>query len=64
MVAGQDTVDKIYKVMKRNLNKVQLNCVIQELLTVPGNKSFRDTIQRLQDLHRQEIKRKSASEAD
>ena len=51
MVASYDTVDKLYMIMRRHLSYKVLNEIMLDLTTVPGNKSFRDTVERLLRLH-------------
>jgi hypothetical protein len=47
MVASKDTMKLIYEAVKRHVSDDQMQAIIDDLLTVPGNKSFRDTIERL-----------------
>jgi len=47
MAASHDTVEQIYLIIKRHVSDDQLEAIIDELLQVPGNKSFRETIRRL-----------------
>ena len=47
MVASYDTISQIMEVVKRHVTEAQLRRILQELLEVPGSKSFRDTVQRL-----------------
>jgi len=50
MVASNDTtVRLIYEVLKRHVSDDQMQAIIEDLMNVPGNKSFRDTIERLRD---------------
>jgi 6-phosphogluconate dehydrogenase len=51
MVASNYTVDKLYTILRKHLTNKTINAIIIDLASVPGNKSFRDTVQRLQDLH-------------
>ena len=52
MVASNYTVDKLYAILRKHLTNKTINAIIIDLASVPGNKSFRDTVQRLQELHR------------
>lgn len=47
MVASYDTVERIYKAVRNHVTDKQMEKIVDELLQVPGNKSFRDTIIRL-----------------
>lgn len=50
MVASNDTtVRLIYEVLKRHVSDDQMQAIIEDLMNVPRNKSFRDTIERLRD---------------
>jgi hypothetical protein len=47
MSASYGTVEKIYMIMRRHCTDKQVELIIDDLLQVPGNKSFRDTVVRL-----------------
>lgn len=47
MAASHETVDKIYEAVRKHVSDDQMRRIVDELLDVPGNKSFRDTIERL-----------------
>ena len=47
MSASNDTMREIAKALRRNVDAAILEKVVNELLDVPGNKSFRDTIEAL-----------------
>jgi hypothetical protein len=47
MAASDDTVRDIVNVLRRHVDEATLEKIINELLDVPGNKSFRDTIEML-----------------
>jgi hypothetical protein len=52
MVVSFDTVAEIAKVLRRHVNDETYGKILEDLETVPGNKSFRDTIQRLRLFHK------------
>jgi hypothetical protein len=41
------TIEAIYKVVRKNVSAQQMEKIIDDLLQVPGNQSFRETIERL-----------------
>jgi hypothetical protein len=45
MAASDDTVRDIVNVLRRHVDEATLEKIINEFLDVPGNKSFRDTIE-------------------
>jgi ElaB/YqjD/DUF883 family membrane-anchored ribosome-binding protein len=47
MVASYKTVEEIYKVVRRHVDDQTMEKIVDELLQVAGNKSFRETIKRL-----------------
>ena len=47
MSASYETVKLVYKAVRRQVTDQQMECIIDELLQVPGNHSFRETIRRL-----------------
>lgn len=47
MVASYDTVEAIYRTVRKHVSDEQMEGIIDELLLLPGNKSVRDTIRRL-----------------
>ena len=51
MVASYDTTISIYDIMRRHCSDKQLDMIIEDLTHVPGNKSFRETIERLVRYH-------------
>lgn len=59
MPASHETIDKLYSVMKKHLSCKQLNAIVLDLTSVPGNASFRESIMRLQKLHADEQRRRS-----
>ena len=48
MVASRDTVEQIIAVVRRHVSGDQLRAIVRDLGEVPGNKSFRETIERLE----------------
>lgn len=47
MVASRDTVARVIEVLERELSPIMLERVATRLLDVPGNQSFRETVERL-----------------
>jgi hypothetical protein len=58
MVISNDTAMNIYRVLTKNCSAKQIRSIIEDLAEVPGNQSFRDTVNRLRYIH----DRKSAGE--
>ena len=50
MVASQDTVEAIARVVRKHVDGPTWHRILEDLARVPGNKSFRETIQRLIEL--------------
>jgi hypothetical protein len=47
MAASDQTVRDVLKVMRKHVDQPTLEKIMDELLDVPGNESFRETIQKL-----------------
>jgi len=47
MPASNDTIREIAKALRRHVDAATLEKVVNELLDVPGNRSFRDEIEAL-----------------
>jgi hypothetical protein len=47
MDGSKDTVQEIGKVLRKHVDRPTLQKAIEHLQDVPGNKSFRDAIERL-----------------
>ena len=47
MAASLDTVEKVIQVVLRHVDKETALKIVRDLERVPGNKSFRDTIERM-----------------
>ena len=47
MAASDATVHEIAKALRRHVDQQTLEKVINDLLDVPGDKSFRDTVEKL-----------------
>jgi hypothetical protein len=58
MVASYDTIVGIYDIMRKHCTKEQLDKIILDLMDIRGNKSFRESIDRLADLHKEMRRRK------
>jgi len=48
MVASNDTIVQVIRVLKRHVDNATLRRIFADLRSVPGNKSFRDTIIKLE----------------
>jgi hypothetical protein len=46
-VASNDAIREIAKALRRNVNAKALQKVVNDLLDVPGNRDFRETIETL-----------------
>jgi hypothetical protein len=47
VAASNDTIRELAKALRRHVDAVTLEKVINELLDVPGNRNFRDSIEEL-----------------
>lgn len=47
MAASNETVDAIITVLRRHVDAATLQKIVKDLLHVPGNASFRETIRRI-----------------
>ena len=47
MAASDQTVREVLRVIQRHVDQATLEKIMDELLDVPGNESFRETIQKL-----------------
>jgi len=47
MVASYNTVEEIYKVVRKHVTDAQMEKIIDGLLQIPGNQSFKATVIRL-----------------
>jgi hypothetical protein len=54
MASSNDAVREIAEILRRHVDHTTLEKIINDLLEVRGNKSFRDTIERLADELRRE----------
>ena len=51
MVASNDTVEALYKLLQKYVPGDKLDALMLELNDIHGNKSFMETVNRLCDLH-------------
>ena len=51
MTVSNDTAMRIYKVLTMNCSAKQIRSILEDLAEVPGNQSFRDTVNRLRWIH-------------
>ena len=47
MAASDQTVRELLRVIRKHVDRATLEKIMDELLDVPGNESFRETIQKL-----------------
>ena len=47
-----DTDQLIYTVIRRHVTDAQISLILEDLISLPGNKSFRDTVGRLMELEK------------
>lgn len=47
MTVSYDTVEAIYAVLHKHCTDEQVELIVTDLLKVPGNQSFRETVKRL-----------------
>ena len=47
MVTSNDTVQQILNVILRHVDRPTVKRIVEDLMSVSGNKSFRDTIERM-----------------
>ena len=47
MAASDHTVREVLRVIRKHVDEATLEKIMDELLDVPGNESFRETIQKL-----------------
>ena len=47
MAASDQTVREVLRVIRKHVDQATLEKIMDELLDVPGNESFRETIQKL-----------------
>ena len=59
MAASKSTVERVLEVILKHVPKETALKILEELMTVPGNKSFRDTIERMYNRARQRSSRRS-----
>lgn len=57
MSASDDTISKVARVILRHVDREVAVKIATELLEVPGNKSFRETVERLAKLLSREPRR-------
>ena len=52
MVVSYDTAIEIHRAFTRHCTARQVRLVLEDLANIPGNRSFRETVLRLQHVHR------------
>jgi hypothetical protein len=52
MVASTDTVREVYRILCKHCTHEQVQNMLSQLQKVRGNKSFRDTVANLLELHK------------
>jgi hypothetical protein len=63
MSASSDTMCEIAKALRRHLDTAALEKVVNELLDVPGNRDFRDSIEELARVPRRRNRRARCGQA-
>jgi hypothetical protein len=53
MIASTNTINAIYTVLRKHTSKRQTDAIMKDLKEITGNKSFRDTVNGLIQLHHQ-----------
>ena len=53
MAASKSTIERVLEVIQKHVPKETALEILEELMTVPGNKSFRETIERMYNRARQ-----------
>ena len=53
MAASKSTVERVLEVILKHVPKETALKILEELMTVPGNESFRDAIERIYNRARQ-----------
>jgi hypothetical protein len=51
MVASASTINAIYTVLRKHTSRRQTDAIMKDLKEIAGNKSFRDTVNGLIQLH-------------
>lgn len=49
MVPSVDTIQQILEVMGRHVDKPTLKRIVDQLVEIPGNQSFQDTVMRIKE---------------
>ena len=49
MTASNDTIHKVLEIVLKHIDKTTARKLMKELMTVPGNASFRETIMKMND---------------
>jgi hypothetical protein len=47
-----ETDELIYSVIRKHVTDTQIRLILEDLISMPGNKSFRDTVGRLMELEK------------
>ena len=51
-----ETDELIYSVIRKHVTDTQIRLILEDLISMPGNKSFRDTVGRLMELEKKDDK--------
>lgn len=57
MVISNDTVKQVYWLLRQHVSEPELSRLISQLHSVPGNRSFRTSIELLGQMHKSEKRR-------
>jgi hypothetical protein len=50
MVVSELTAEKIYQVVRKHVSERQMSYILKDLMEVPGNVSFRETVVKLMNI--------------
>jgi hypothetical protein len=61
MVASKNAIGNVYAILKNHLDDEQIDAILHDMLHASGNKSFRETVGALMNLHQVHSMRKETS---
>jgi hypothetical protein len=59
MAASHATVEEVLAIVRRHVSDEIMTTLFEELLKIPGNNSFVETIRRLRTAHLRDVKKRS-----
>jgi hypothetical protein len=51
MAVSNNTAGQLYASLRRHLTPAQIQAIVNDLAVIPGNSSFRATVEKIVDLH-------------